>query len=116
MFYVHFSYILFILLIGPQWGEAVKAEKLLDLLIAKVLRRSNGLQCVSVAIPAISCGIFSRNPTDVKKSVNIITKSIIRYISQTLLEHLQFVRIVVIDPKLIKLFVTELKKHRKQKQ
>ncbi len=92
--------------VGPIWGEGAEAEKL-SAAIFGVLRTADELKCKSLAIPAISTGIYSY-PKD--QAAKIIVKSMIDYFSGIRTTGLRRIRLTMIDEETISVFNDALDK------
>ena len=95
--------------VGPVWGEGAEAEKLSSAIIG-VLRKAEELKCKSLAIPAISTGIFGF-PKD--QAAKIFVKSMKDYFSGIRTSELKRIRLTLIDQETISVFndaLDEMKK------
>ena len=86
--------------VGPVWGEGAEAEKLSSAIIG-VLRKAEELKCKSLAIPAISTGIFGF-PKD--QAAKIFVKSMKDYFSGIRTSELKRIRLTLIDQETISAF------------
>ena len=88
--------------VGPVWGAGDEDAKLAQA-ISGALRLADELQCKSIALPAISTGIFGFPK---ERAAKIIFKTIEDYFSSTTSE-LKIVKIVLFDQATIDAFLGE---------
>ncbi len=86
--------------VGPVWGEGAEAEKLSSAIFG-VLRKAEELKCKSLAIPAISTGIYGF-PKD--QAAKIFVKSMKDYFSWIHNSELIRIRLTMIDQETISVF------------
>lgn len=79
--------------VGPVWGSGNDDQKLSDAVTGS-MRVADELKCSSIAMPAISTGIFGF-PKD--RAAGIIFKSILQYYQQTQNSGIRTVKIVLFD-------------------
>ena len=91
--------------VGPRWGEGDEDNKLCSA-IQSVLREADKLELESVAIPAVSTGIFGF-PKD--RGAKIIVKATIDWLKEHPNSSLKEIRFCNIDEETTKLFEKELK-------
>ena len=94
--FVHF-------LTGPRWGTDSPEEKLLARAVRNSLKLANDLNCRSIALPAISCGIFGSIST-LAKSTTSIKKAIFETTMGNELENIEVVRLVSLNEDVLKKF------------
>lgn len=87
--------------VGPVWGEGDEDSKLADA-ITGVLRLADESRLQSIAIPAISTGIFGF-PAD--RAAGIIFKAIDEYFSNNRSSGLRLVRLVLFDQASVDVFL-----------
>ena len=85
--------------VGPVWGDGDEDKKLADAITGS-LRVADELKCLSIAMPAISTGIFGF-PKD--RAAEIIFKTIVEYFSKNN-SGLKIVRITLFDQTTIDIF------------
>jgi O-acetyl-ADP-ribose deacetylase (regulator of RNase III) len=90
--------------VGPVWGEGDEVEKLRSAIIG-TLRRADELECKTLAIPAISTGIFGF-PKD--RAAKVILKTVHDYLSESTNSELNRIRLTMIDPETISVFMDAL--------
>jgi len=88
--------------VGPVWGSGDDDKKLSDA-VTGTLRVADELKCASIAMPAISTGIFGF-PKD--RAAGIIFKTIEEYFVHTQ-SGIKYVRLVLFDDSTIKAFVSQ---------
>ena len=88
-----------VIILGPQWGYDKPEQKLLFDAVQNSLLLADGLKCKSIAIPAISCGIFGGRST-LNESIDIIKKAIFDTIFEKV-RGLEIVRVVSNDENII---------------
>ena len=86
---------------GPIWGEGDEEQKLFDTLQG-ILRLADKLKLTSLAIPAISTGIFSF-PKD--KAAFVIYNSIYTYFNKQRDSKINIVRLTLFDQSTINVFI-----------
>ena len=86
---------------GPIWGEGDEEQKLYDTLQG-ILRLADKLNLTSLAIPAISTGIFSF-PKD--KAAFVIYNSIYTYFNKQRDSKINIVRLTLFDQSTINVFI-----------
>jgi O-acetyl-ADP-ribose deacetylase (regulator of RNase III) len=79
--------------VGPIWGEGDEAAKLAEA-VSGSLRVADELQAASVALPAISTGVFGF-PSD--RAADVIFHTIQIYFSNKLNTHIRLVKLVLFD-------------------
>ena len=89
--------------VGPVWGEGGEDEKLAAA-VRGSLARADELGLVSIALPAISTGIFGF-PRD--RAARVILKAIEDYFSAQSGRTLKLVRVVLRDPETAQIFLRE---------
>lgn len=87
--------------VGPVWGDGDEDAKLVSA-ITGTLRVADELNCTSIAMPAISTGIFGF-PKD--RAAGIIFKSINTYFGATDASTVNLVRIVLFDDSSVNVFL-----------
>ncbi|MEW6403082.1 MAG: macro domain-containing protein [Chloroflexota bacterium] len=92
--------------VGPVWGVGEEDAKLASA-ITGTLRVADELQCTSLAIPAISTGIFGF-PKD--RAAGIIFKSINTYFGAKGDSVVKLVRVVLFDDSTVKVFLDTWKR------
>ncbi len=92
--------------VGPVWGDGDEDAKLASA-ITGILRVADELKCASLAMPAISTGIFGF-PKD--RAAGIIFKSVNTYFGAKGDSTLKLVRIVLFDDASAKIFLDVWKK------
>ncbi|MBI5963963.1 MAG: macro domain-containing protein [Chloroflexi bacterium] len=88
--------------VGPVWGDGDEDNKLTDAITGS-LRVADELKCESIAMPAISTGIFGF-PKD--RAAGIIFSAVESYFSSTVNSSLKIVRIILFDDATIQPFLT----------
>lgn len=86
--------------VGPVWGDGEEDEKLSDAVTGS-LRVADELECESIAMPAVSTGIFGF-PKD--RAARIIFSSLQRYFERNA-SNLRVVKLVLFDRATIEIFV-----------
>ena len=89
--------------VGPVWGEGVEDNKL-GSAVTGSLRVADELKCASIALPAISTGIFGF-PKD--RAAGIIFSAIDKYFVENSSSGLRHVRLVLFDTATIDVFVNQ---------
>ena len=87
--------------VGPVWGDGNEARKLSDAVTGS-LRRADELKCSSIAMPAISTGIFGF-PKD--RAAEIILAAIVSYYTENPSSGLNLVKLVLFDPSTVNAFL-----------
>ena len=87
--------------VGPAWGDGDEDNKLAQAVIGS-LSVANELKCSSIALPAISTGIFGF-PKD--RAAKTIFSAIENYFAENLLSGLQIVKLVLYDQPTMDVFV-----------
>ena len=90
--------------LGPQWGKDKNEKEHLCSLIKKCIDTADRLKCNSIALPAISCGIFGTDQS-LKKSSTTIKSAIHEFVTKNSFTSLRIVRLVVNSPQLINSFL-----------
>jgi len=91
--------------VGPVWGDGDEDSKL-ESAVTGSLRAAEELKCSSIALPAISTGIFGF-PKD--RAAGIIFSAIEKYFVENPSSGLRQVRIVLFDQATIEVFVNQWK-------
>jgi O-acetyl-ADP-ribose deacetylase (regulator of RNase III) len=91
--------------VGPVWGDGDEDSKL-ESAVTGSLRAAEELKCSSIALPAISTGIFGF-PRD--RAAGIIFSAIEKYFVENPSSGLRRVRIVLFDQATIEVFVNQWK-------
>lgn len=86
--------------VGPVWGDGDEDRKLSEAVTGS-LRLADELKCASIALPAISTGIFGF-PKD--RAANIIFSSIEKYFESTT-SNLKVVRLTLFDQATVDVFL-----------
>ncbi len=86
--------------VGPMWGEGDEAVKL-SAAISGSLRLADRLELTSIALPAISTGIFGYPK---QEAAEVILTSILEYFAQNTASGLQTVRLTLYDRPTIQAF------------
>lgn len=89
--------------VGPVWGEGDEDEHLAAA-VGGALRRADELKLASLALPAISTGIFGFPK---ERAAQIILDTIDGYFAQRPASGLQTVRVTIIDQATLEVFVNE---------
>jgi O-acetyl-ADP-ribose deacetylase (regulator of RNase III) len=89
--------------VGPVWGDGEEDNKL-EAAVTGSLRVADELKCSSIALPAISTGIFGF-PKD--RAAAIILSAIEKYFGENSSSSLRQVRTVLFDPSTIDVFVDQ---------
>ena len=89
--------------VGPVWGEGDEDNKL-GSAVTGSLRVADELKCASIALPAISTGIFGF-PKD--RAAGIIFSAIEKYFVENSSSGLRYVRLVLFDQSTIDVFVNQ---------
>jgi O-acetyl-ADP-ribose deacetylase (regulator of RNase III) len=87
--------------VGPVWGTGDEDQKL-SAAVTGSLRAADELKCESIALPAISTGIFGFPK---ERAAGIIFSSIENYFSQTKTSTLKQVRVLLYDQPTIDAFM-----------
>jgi O-acetyl-ADP-ribose deacetylase len=87
--------------VGPVWGDGDEDHKLADAVTGS-LRVADELQCESIALPAISTGIFGFPK---ERAAGIIFSAIEKYFSNAQNPTLKIVRILLFDDATIQPFL-----------
>jgi O-acetyl-ADP-ribose deacetylase (regulator of RNase III) len=90
--------------VGPVWGEGQEDEKL-GQAVTGVLQTASDLNCRSLALPAISTGIFGF-PLD--RAARVILAAVRRYFSETSQSSLVTIQIVLFDKPALQAFIDAL--------
>jgi O-acetyl-ADP-ribose deacetylase (regulator of RNase III) len=89
--------------VGPVWGDGDEDNKLSDAVTGS-LRVADELKCESIALPAISTGIFGF-PKD--RAAGIIFAGIEKYFSETPASTLKTVKLVLFDQSTVDAFIDQ---------
>ena len=89
--------------VGPVWGDGDEDRKLSDAMTGS-LRVADELKCESIAMPAISTGIFGF-PKD--RAAGIIFSAIEKYFKSNSSSGLKDIRIVLFDQSTVEIFVNQ---------
>ncbi len=89
--------------VGPVWGDGDEDNKL-EVAITGSLRVADELKCVSIALPAISTGIFGFPK---ERAARIIFSAIEKYFMETSSSGLRQVRLVLFERSTIDVFVDQ---------
>ncbi len=98
--------------VGPVWGDGDEDKKLSDAVTGS-LRVADELKCASIALPAISTGIFGF-PKD--RAAEIIFKSIFQYCAQNQSSGIKTIKLILFDWETVRDFLQvweKLKNHKK---
>ena len=87
--------------VGPVWGEGDE-EKKLEAAVTGSLRVADELNCSSIALPAISTGIYGF-PKDL--AAGIILSAIDKYFTENISSGLKTVKLVLYDQPTVDVFV-----------
>ena len=87
--------------VGPAWGDGDEDNKL-ELAVVGSLRVADELNCSSIALPAISTGIFGF-PKD--RAAGIIFSTIEKYFAENLSSGLKNVKLVLFDQSTVDVFI-----------
>lgn len=87
--------------VGPVWGDGDEDRKL-ELAVAGSLHVADELKCVSIAMPAISTGIFGFPK---ERAAKIIFMSIEKYFAENITSELNIVKLVLFDQPTIDVFM-----------
>jgi len=93
--------------VGPVWGDGDEDKKLSDAVIGS-LRVADELKCSSIAMPAISTGIFGF-PKD--RAAKIIFSSIDQYFAKTQETSIRKIRIVLFEIPSLQAFIKAWQAH-----
>lgn len=88
--------------VGPVWGEGDEDAKLAAA-IAGALRRADELGLSSIALPAISTGIFG---FPLPRAAEIILSALVDYFAQNRASGLRETRLVLLDQSAVEVFVS----------
>jgi len=88
--------------VGPVWGEGDEDAKLAAA-IAGALRCADELALSSIALPAISTGIFG---FPLPRAAEVILSALLDYFAQNRVSGLQQTRLVLLDQSAVDLFVS----------
>ncbi len=86
--------------VGPVWGDGDEDKKLSDA-VTGALRVADELKCKSIAMPAISTGIFGFPK---KRAAGIIFSAVSGYFTARADSTLKLVRIVLFDDEAVRVF------------
>ncbi len=89
--------------VGPVWGDGDEDNKL-ESAVTGSLRAADELKCSSIALPAISTGIFGFPQ---ERAAGIIFSAIEKYFVENPASRLRQVRLVLFDPSTIDAFVNQ---------
>ncbi|HEY2980769.1 MAG TPA: macro domain-containing protein [Anaerolineales bacterium] len=92
--------------VGPVWGEGGEDAKLADA-VGGALRAADGLRIHSLAMPAISTGIFG---FPVERAAGIILSTIEQYFKNKQDSSLKIVKLVLFDEPTAKAFLAVMEK------
>lgn len=87
--------------VGPVWGEGAEVNKL-SLAVRGVLQMADRLRLESVAMPAISTGVFGFPK---EEAARVFLDTIVEYYDEFPESKLKLVRITIIDPPTLKAFL-----------
>jgi O-acetyl-ADP-ribose deacetylase (regulator of RNase III) len=87
--------------VGPVWGEGEEDEKLAAA-VSGSLRLAESLDLSSIALPAISTGIFG---FPMERAARVILRAIQSYLDRNPRSSLKQVRLVLYDPPAVDVFV-----------
>jgi len=87
--------------VGPVWGDGDEDKKLADAVYGS-LKVADELNCKSIAMPAISTGIFGFPK---ERAAGIIFSSIEKYFASSRESNLQTIRLVLLDNETVKVFL-----------
>jgi len=87
--------------VGPVWGDGDEDKKLSDAMTGS-LHVADELKCSSIALPAISTGIFGF-PKD--RAAEIIFSAIEKYLSFNLVSGIKIVKLVLYDTPTVDTFI-----------
>lgn len=87
--------------VGPVWGDGDEDKKLSDA-VSGALRVADELKCASLALPAVSTGIFGFPK---ERAAKVIFKAIEDYFAQNA-SGLQLVKMVLWDEETVKAFLS----------
>jgi len=87
--------------VGPVWGDADEDKKLADAVTGS-LRLADELKCSSIALPAISTGIYGF-PKD--RAAGIIFSAIEKYCAENPSSGLQIIKLVLFDQSTVDVFI-----------
>jgi O-acetyl-ADP-ribose deacetylase (regulator of RNase III) len=87
--------------VGPVWGDGDEEAKLADA-VSGALRAADGLRIHSLAMPAISTGIFG---FPVERGAAIILSTIERYFKENTRSSVKLVKLVLLDEATVQVFI-----------
>jgi O-acetyl-ADP-ribose deacetylase (regulator of RNase III) len=87
--------------VGPIWGDQDEDKKLLDAVTGS-LRVANELMCASIALPAISTGIFGFPK---ERAAGLIYSAIEKYFTDNPSSALKIVKLVLFDQASVDVFI-----------
>ncbi|HSL29389.1 MAG TPA: macro domain-containing protein [Anaerolineales bacterium] len=87
--------------VGPVWGDGDEDNKL-DAAVTGSLRLADELKCASVALPAISTGIFGFPK---ERAARIIFSAIERYFAENSSSGLKIIKLVLYDQTTVDVFL-----------
>ena len=87
--------------VGPVWGDGDEDTKL-ESAVTGSLRVADGLKCSSIAMPAISTGIYGF-PKD--RAAKIILSAVEKYFLENLSSELKIVKLVLFDQLTVDVFL-----------
>ena len=91
--------------VGPVWGEGDEDNKLASA-VTGALRVADELKCSSIALPAISTGIYGF-PKD--RAARIILSAIEKYFADNPSSTLKTVKLVLFDQAMVDIFISQWK-------
>ena len=89
--------------VGPVWGDGDEDNKL-ESAVAGSLRVADELKCSSIAMPAISTGIFGFPK---ERAARIIFSAIEKYFSENSSSGLKIIKLVLFDQPTIDVFISQ---------
>jgi O-acetyl-ADP-ribose deacetylase (regulator of RNase III) len=89
--------------VGPVWGDGDEDQKL-QAAVTGSLRVAEELKCTSVALPAISTGIFGFPK---ERAARIIFSAVNNYFGENSSSGLRQIRIILFDPSTIDVFINQ---------
>jgi O-acetyl-ADP-ribose deacetylase len=87
--------------VGPVWGDGDEDNKL-ELAVTGSLRVADELKCSSIALPAISTGIYGFPK---ERAAGIIFSAIEKYLAENLSSELKVIKLVLFDPPTVDIFI-----------
>ena len=87
--------------VGPVWGDGDEDQKL-ETAVMAAMRTVDSLHLTSIAMPAISTGIFGFPK---ERAANIILAAIEKHFEEQPLSTLRTVKIVLLEPKTVDIFL-----------